>query len=300
MPGYRSENRPESTKYKCLGWDFNLILLIIIYVMLCYSVVYPTKWYKWFQGKYLVGHKLVIGCVYRSPHSTDENNSKLNYFNYMLLNISKRRYSHVMETGDLNMPSINWKTWSATYNFESKEYKFIECLRDCYWTQNLEEITRARIDSNPGLLDLILCNSEDIVTEIENESPLGKSDHSVLVYTFRCYVKKRIFFIKEAKTMSWEVNFQVLIGIKNSVFVEMMLINNGIFFVVVLIRCRKRTFQENIFSITTEREQYMHLIKIQLQRLKKKHKLWKKFGQTKDGMVYNEYCRARKKCGDKG
>lgn len=238
--------------------------------------------------------KLVIGCVYRSPHSTDENNSKLND---MLLNISKRGYSHVMVTGDFNMPSINWKTWSATDNIESKEYKFIECLRDCYWTQNVDEITRARIDSNPSLLDLILCNSEDYVTDIENESPLGKSDHSVLVYNFRCYVervnykKEKIFYERgkydemrsELSRVDWDEKFSVC---RNDVDKQW-----NIFLSCINTLSEKYIPRKYIFN--HNRKGTIPLNKDTIAKIKKKHKLWKKFGQTKDGMVYNEYCRAR-------
>ena len=39
--------------------------------------------------------------------------------------------------GDFNYDKINWETWSTTTNEQSREYKFIECLRDCFLYQHL-------------------------------------------------------------------------------------------------------------------------------------------------------------------
>ena len=130
--------------------------------------------------------RLAVGCVYRSPNSSTENNEDLYR---MMSNISNERYTHYLLVGDFNLPNINWKTNTPTINStNSKEYKFIECMRDCFLFQRVETPTRCRIDTEPHILDLILCNQEESVWDISNESPIGKSDHSVPLFNYKCYM----------------------------------------------------------------------------------------------------------------
>ena len=50
--------------------------------------------------------KLLVGCIYRSPSSSKDNNKKLNDL------VSKTRfylkYSHYLIMGDFNYPEIDW------------------------------------------------------------------------------------------------------------------------------------------------------------------------------------------------
>ena len=45
-----------------------------------------------------------------------------------------------------------------------------------------------RGSNNPNVLDLILSNDDDII-EVENLSPLGRSDHCILTFEILCTVK---------------------------------------------------------------------------------------------------------------
>ena len=46
--------------------------------------------------------------------------------------------------------------------------------------------TRGRSYDNPSLIDLALCNNDDLVLDVSVLSPLGKSDHSVIEIQVRC------------------------------------------------------------------------------------------------------------------
>ena len=50
--------------------------------------------------------------------------------------------------------------------------------------QFVTEPTRSRCTDNPHVLDLVISN-EDIITDIKYLSPLGKSDHSVLLINIK-------------------------------------------------------------------------------------------------------------------
>ena len=54
--------------------------------------------------------KLVIGCIYRSPNNTEENNDML--FTLIKRNAARKEFTHQLITGDVN--AICWETWSTS------------------------------------------------------------------------------------------------------------------------------------------------------------------------------------------
>ena len=132
---------------------------------------------------------MVFGCFYRSPSlnsASDENNDNLNA---VLKNLAlNKKYSHKCFVGDFNFNSINWNTCSSSHNEESKEEKFLETIRDCFLFQHVLEPTRCRGTDDPSTIDLIFTDEENQITDLQYQAPLGKSDHSVITFTFNCYV----------------------------------------------------------------------------------------------------------------
>ena len=134
------------------------------------------------------GDVLLFACIYRSPtpsSNADQNNKNLNR---LLSIISKKNYTHRCIVGDFNYRDINWKTWSTQHGPDSKESKFIECVRDCYLQQHIIEATRMRGNDEPSTLDLVFSDEILQVSELVHHSPLGKSDHSVITFKYQCYI----------------------------------------------------------------------------------------------------------------
>ena len=166
------------------------------------------------------GDRLLFCCCYRSPTATDsskENNAELNN---LLKQICNQKYSHICIVGDFNYRKIDWTSWITECGEESSEAKFIECLRDCYLHQHVEEPTRRRGSDEPSLLDLILTNEEMQVSNVTHHSPLGKSDHDFISFDFHSYLeytqpKERYQFLKgnyvamrsEVKKSKWVETF---------------------------------------------------------------------------------------------
>merc|ERR1712224_37786 len=71
---------------------------------------------------------------------------------------------------------------------ESKESKFLETIKDCFFYQHIDKPTRRRGNDEPSQLDLIFSDEEMQVTNIHHLAPLGKSDHSVIIFDFCCYI----------------------------------------------------------------------------------------------------------------
>ncbi|XP_044745064.1 uncharacterized protein LOC123306927 [Coccinella septempunctata] len=76
------------------------------------------------------------------------------------------------------MPDVVWPLSSKIYN--SASAVFTDMIRDSDLTQLVDFPTRFRGTQSPSLLDLILVNDTDIVSNIEQHPPFGKSDHVVI------------------------------------------------------------------------------------------------------------------------
>ena len=55
-------------------------------------------------------------------------------------------------------------------------------------SQHVTEPTRGS-SNNPNVLDLILSNNEDIIGDVENINPFGRSDHCILTFEILCTIK---------------------------------------------------------------------------------------------------------------
>ena len=75
--------------------------------------------------------KVLIGCIYKSPNSTEENIQEL-------LNLMKRdllnNYDKICIVGDFNYQSVRWDgEWSI------KDNEFVECVWDAFLTQMVKK-----------------------------------------------------------------------------------------------------------------------------------------------------------------
>ena len=97
--------------------------------------------------------------------------------------------------GDFNYPAINWET-NSTKSVTSEEHHFIQCLQDNYLFQVISKPSRWRGSNIPSILDLVITKEEGRIDNIEYQSPLGKSDHCVIVFKYMC----NIHVTREIKT----------------------------------------------------------------------------------------------------
>ena len=132
------------------------------------------------------GDKLLIGCIYKSPNSTSENT--LNMFE-AVRDIVSSNPSHLLIVGDFNIKEIDLTNMSTPENENHTSTLFLECLRDCFLFQHVKEPTRYRSQNVPNILDLILTNKEDTVSNLIHKPGLGKSDHVILEFTYNCYIE---------------------------------------------------------------------------------------------------------------
>ena len=116
---------------------------------------------------------LLVGCIYRSPSSTVENNQLLNSMIEYTCNLP-HQYKIIM--GDFNYPGVNWDLLSGCSISEA----FCDTVNNCFLTQLVRSPTRG-----PSMLDLVFCNDPSIFYDVEVIEPLLGSDHNSVLCTLK-------------------------------------------------------------------------------------------------------------------
>ena len=166
------------------------------------------------------GDILLFGCIYRSPTDSVTSSKNNDHLNELIEKIVKNKYSHICLVGDFNFRDINWRNCTSHHNDDNKEWKFINCIQDCYLHQHIDRPTRRRGNDEPSQLDLIFTDEIMQVSDVQHHAPLGKSDHDVITFRFHSYIdfsktKETFVFgkgdyatmIEELKSSQWKENF---------------------------------------------------------------------------------------------
>jgi len=91
--------------------------------------------------------------------------------------------SNLLNVGDFNMPCINWTLLTVSPANNCNE----TLLEDLYLIQHVTFPTRFRNNQMPSLLDLMLTDDENTVSNTTSLRPHRKSDHIVIEFDFLCY-----------------------------------------------------------------------------------------------------------------
>ena len=226
---------------------------------------------------------LLIACIYRSESGSTINNENLLK---LLKEIEEMKFTHKLVIGDFNYKHIDWENWQTSKSDTSDEQCFINCIQDIYWFQHVCAPTRFREGSTPSTLDLILTNEENMIQQLQYESPLGKSDHSIL--NFKFMIESNIKFqprtiykydhgdyasmIKDL-TLDWENEFNQCGGDINQKWEKL--------------KSKIKTSTNNhIPSYQTKEDDYLRKGKIPLsteirKEIRKKHRHWTRAYETK-------------------
>ena len=194
----------------------------------------------------------------------------------------KLKRFHQRVIGDFNRKNINWITATST----SDDCRFVEATRDSFLTQHILTPTRARGSDEPSILDLLFTSRNEIVESVDFHAPLGKSDHSVLKVMYRSVAKEipetisyhynKANYVKMRRMLdiNWHERFNDclmwgILRVNTMTCIPKKIINTG---------KRKFSYPLDRYSLSTR---------------KKKHRLWKRYLESKDADVYKEYCKRR-------
>lgn len=125
--------------------------------------------------------KMIVVGTYRSPSVSGAESTK--EVCEMIEEICKREYDHIIIAGDFNYPEIDWAQYMSSAGSNHHSNYFIQAIQENMLYQIVEEPTRFRHGQNSNVLDLILCNDDEIVDDLNIHAPVGSSDHAVLTFT---------------------------------------------------------------------------------------------------------------------
>ena len=134
----------------------------------------------WFKVKLSDNKTLLVGVIYRSPNSSDENNDRLLS---MLRQAASSRCDFMMLCGDFNLPRINWNTNQCLESVTSYSHAFLTLVEELNLFQHASEPTRFRGEQQ-SILDLVFTNEEQMVEDVQELPPIGKSDHVCQKWNF--------------------------------------------------------------------------------------------------------------------
>ena len=119
------------------------------------------------------GEDVRLHVIYRSPNSARSNDEDLCEW------VRGMRGQNVL-IGDFNFPDIDWSMGTAG----AKWRDFHEVTMEKFMEQLINEATHR----SGNILDLILCDQENMVTEVVTDGRIGKSDHDIV--SFKLCVSK--------------------------------------------------------------------------------------------------------------
>ena len=242
--------------------------------------------------------KILIGCLYRSPNSNNLNNHLLNE---LLKSEEISKYKKVCIVGDFNYPKLKWDgtdLFNQEEDNENKENIFVECLRDAFLIQNVKKPTRNRVNQMSNILDLVLTSDDELITEIEHMDPLGKSDHQVLMFDMMINVDDDVTSFRHKLNLS-KGNYNIMRkDFSNLNWDHLLEMDTNEMWKCFSDKI-KESMDRNIpkIKISSKRKQQpTWMSKKALRRIKKKHKLFKRFLNSNSGIMYRKYISMRNKC----
>jgi hypothetical protein len=247
----------------------------------------------WAKIQLVSTDSLVVGCVYRSPSNSKPANAALNR---LLLQMANGPHSHLLIIGDFNYPAIDWIHCSSTKMNENDDSNlFLEAVNDAFLFQHVTKPTRCRVINTPSVLDLVFTNEEGMVRDLEICSPLGKSDHSVIYFSLACYTpvkvntEKRFVYDRgnyegmrdEFANWDWSpLDDGMEVQEQWDMFSKNVLCSMDRHIPKKMIQPSKKKFLTPLDRKTVA-------------KIKKKHRAWARFIESREGQHYNEFCKYR-------
>lgn len=139
----------------------------------------------------------LMACVYRPPSSSFSHSDET------LFNTIEKAASEntVIIAGDFNLPKIKWPI-QISHGYDNLCENFVNMYTNTNLNQLITQITRKR-NQEESLLDLIFCNDDSLICDIEYHPPIGKSDHLVITAT----VQALGIHTKSHKNLSTQYDF---------------------------------------------------------------------------------------------
>ena len=237
--------------------------------------------------------KLLAINMYHSPNSNDDNSTILN--DLIMKVAAENVFNFVLIVGDGNFKLIDWSSMSCLSSETSKSFKFLETVKDAFFTQHITQPTRGRGTDIPSTLDLIITKSDDIIEDIAIEAPLGKSDHAMISARLTCNFEQ--IPIKKVRWQYDQGNYNKLMEMLpddwNEILEGKSVNEMWIIFKKKLDDAIKECIPRKTIIINGKVRRSKKVDRRTLKKIKRKKRVWDLYIQSGDGQKYLEYCRLR-------
>ena len=234
--------------------------------------------------------RLLIGCIYRSPsHPAQASIEEVCHLLHMACSL---QFVQLLLGGDLNLPHIDWSNHFSSAPPSDPSHAFLAALDDCFLTQHVCQPTRYRPGETPHSLDLIITSDEGMVSNLQYDSGLGKSDHLILLFHLHCHTTRPEFATTNPNYFKGNPDKYVnLVSRVDWAAGEALSVNDQY--------CHMITCLKNIADVcfpSSNRKQGRKNIYINGQALKLKKKkefLWRVYTRSHDLSDYSRYTKCR-------
>ena len=72
--------------------------------------------------------------------------------------------------GDGNFKHINWLDMVCSTSETSRDFIFLETIKDAFFEQHVKEPTRGRGSDRPSTLDLLITKNDDVLEDLAIEA----------------------------------------------------------------------------------------------------------------------------------
>ena len=175
-----------------------------------------------------------------------------------------------------------------------KQEKYLEAIRDSYLCQHVTFNTRHQINQESNILDLILTNEDNMINNLDVKAPIGKSDHLVITFDYKCYTQETYskntcyqYSRGNYSQMNKDLQMDWASLLKDKDVEELWQI-----FSTILKNAQDKNIPQK--NITNERKNKANWINQKAKcKLRKKYKMWKKYCETDSYQNYVKYTKAR-------
>lgn len=224
-----------------------------------------------------------FATVYRPPSTSQAKDIAL----LSVIERASQKYENLILTGDFNFPSIDWHNLIVSNSTDSAG-SFANMVLSTNLSQLVSRPTRLRHGQQPSLLDLILVNEEDLVSNVEYGAPIGRSDHITLhIKTQFCTSSSPRTLLKSVTTTDYTTLNEIL---QQTSWNEMYRLDSvetkWQYFLDVVQQAVNRV--SRTFQVKCCREKPW-IDNTFLERVRIKRKLWDKYGQTSSLQDYRTH-----------
>ncbi|KAA0186305.1 hypothetical protein HAZT_HAZT005123 [Hyalella azteca] len=190
--------------------------------------------------------------------------------------------------GDFNFPEINWVTERCEAGPNHIASQFLKTVKNCFLIQHQREPTRFREGEKSNTVDLIFTNREEMAMECGMMAGLGKSDHLTLLVTisFVCEDPPRLNR-RNFRKMDSAVLRGALAGINWQDELSGLEVDET--WTKIKNKITEAIEASTPMSRTSGRKGKTWMDKDTLTIVRKKHKLFRRWQETRDGQDYQAY-----------